>query len=129
MKKILAILKTIGTLTGAGAVIISLTIAFNNSKHRQESIQSEQQSIRLDIKKIAVNDSMKTIMVNNLFEITKENKTVLNALRESYVNKSYDELKKDLLTTEEFINLMQGIGFEDIKKNLTNKDDMIASDK
>jgi len=122
MKKILSILKSIGIITGAGTLIVSLTIAFNNSKHRQNNIlvKTENnsmilQDVQSDLKKVVINDSLQDIK--------------WDALRSSYVNKSYDELSKKLLTTEEFISYMHGIGFEDVKKKLTNSNDKIASDK
>ena len=110
MKKILGILKSIGIIIGTGTVVVSLTIAFNNSKHRQNNIlvKTENnsmilQDVQSDLKKVVINDSLQDIK--------------WDALRSSYVNKSYDELSKKLLTTEEFISYMHGIGFEDIKKN------------
>jgi len=115
MKKILSILKSIGIITGVGAVIVSTTIAFNNNKHRQEQMQS-------DLKKVIISDSVQTIRVNILLTRTDENTEILTALRNSYVNKSFDELRKEMLTTEEFIKYMQGIGFEDIKKNYESND-------
>ena len=109
MKKILGILKSIGIIIGTGTVVVSLTIAFNNSKHRQNNIlvKTENnsmilQDVQSDLKKVVINDSLQDIK--------------WDALRNSYVNKSYDELSKKLLTTEEFISYMHGIGFEDIKK-------------
>jgi len=122
MKKILSILKSIGIIIGTGTVVVSLTIAFNNSKHRQNNIlvKTENnsmilQDVQSDLKKVVINDSLQDIK--------------WDALRSSYVNKSYDELSKKLLTTEEFISYMHGIGFEDVKKKLTNSNDKIASDK
>ena len=122
MKKILGILKSIGIIIGTGTVVVSLTIAFNNSKHRQNNIlvKTENnsmilQDVQSDLKKVVINDSLQDIK--------------WDALRSSYVNKSYDELSKKLLTTEEFISYMHGIGFEDVKKKLTNSNDKIASDK
>jgi len=118
MKKILSILKSIGIITGAGTMIVSLTITFNNSKHRQNDmiVKTEKntmvlQDVQSCLKKVVVNDSLQDIK--------------WDALRNSYVNKSYDELSKKLLTTEEFISYMHGIGFEDIKKN----SDKIASEQ
>jgi len=132
MKNILGILKAFGIILAisipVGGWIWSAAI---NRTHNQ--VQGKE--IQTDLNQLIRSDSIKTIKIDSIIlKVEKLNHNVnelsqgQSALRQSWVNYLYTHKDEDPLTEKVFVEYMQNLGF-DLKKKLTNKDDMIASDK
>lgn len=101
------------------AIVWQIAVFSNNSERRDKEIQS-------DLKKVIASDSVKSVQMVHIINRLDGFDNELSAVRRSYTN----YVKNDSsLTKTEFINIMEELFYDDIKKNSTNKDDMIASDK